>query len=542
MTKEKNAKTFHSWKAIANYFKCSERTVRRWESTQGLPVHRHQHQSASRIFAYQSELDSWFSSRLSQPKPTKELLTSRPRIALLPFRYFGQDDNKSFVAEALCDDIVADLSALPALAVVSLSSMRWLGQSQYEFDKQSSALSLDFYIEGSVHLTEEDSRLHIRLVSTENQSIVWQASYHEKQPDWQRLRQLIVSELVTSLPLSNVGDQLQHSQQLIVSNQTAWEYVHLARSASLQWRPQSITKALELLNAANQLVTDNALILASLGRVYLQLRESGIDCSTAPMEKVSQLLASLQQKHPKAFYTLSLAAWFHYLQGDLNDAIAALKEALLLQPSDADCLALIANCYLLAGLSEMASPYIALLQIVDPFTPLSRCMPGYYRLMKGDFKEAIAPYQQMLELDPENPIARLFLTWVLALNHDEHGVTQVCKGFEASEDKLLAKQIAFALRDHLQGKPVSFCVDDAQVSIISVNGMLARFTAYAYVASGNKEEAVRWLTKAFELGFWAFPYISNHDPFFRELKDFIPMQQLLDRMKSTWQQSVEFHQ
>jgi len=31
-----------SWKQIAAYLKCDERTVRRWEENEGLPVHRHQ--------------------------------------------------------------------------------------------------------------------------------------------------------------------------------------------------------------------------------------------------------------------------------------------------------------------------------------------------------------------------------------------------------------------------------------------------------------------------------------------------------------------
>ncbi|HSG00837.1 MAG TPA: hypothetical protein VLA20_06880 [Vicinamibacterales bacterium] len=37
-----------SWKEIAAYLKRDESTVRRWERSEGLPVHRHQHQARSR--------------------------------------------------------------------------------------------------------------------------------------------------------------------------------------------------------------------------------------------------------------------------------------------------------------------------------------------------------------------------------------------------------------------------------------------------------------------------------------------------------------
>lgn len=50
-----------SWKAIANHMKRSVRTVRRWEATEGLPVHRHRHTKGFSAYAFESELDHWLS-------------------------------------------------------------------------------------------------------------------------------------------------------------------------------------------------------------------------------------------------------------------------------------------------------------------------------------------------------------------------------------------------------------------------------------------------------------------------------------------------
>jgi Tfp pilus assembly protein PilF len=52
-----------SWKEIAAYFNRSERTVRRWEAKEGLPVHRLQHDKRGSVYAYTRELDSWRESR-----------------------------------------------------------------------------------------------------------------------------------------------------------------------------------------------------------------------------------------------------------------------------------------------------------------------------------------------------------------------------------------------------------------------------------------------------------------------------------------------
>ncbi|MDJ0918102.1 MAG: hypothetical protein QNJ05_10075 [Woeseiaceae bacterium] len=51
------------WKRIANYLGCSERTARRWEREEQLPVHRQQHEKRSTVFALPAELDAWLGTR-----------------------------------------------------------------------------------------------------------------------------------------------------------------------------------------------------------------------------------------------------------------------------------------------------------------------------------------------------------------------------------------------------------------------------------------------------------------------------------------------
>src|SRR5580692_4062408 len=52
-------KTLESWKQIAAYLDRSERTVRRWEAREGLPIHRLGHQKHDTVFAYKHEIESW---------------------------------------------------------------------------------------------------------------------------------------------------------------------------------------------------------------------------------------------------------------------------------------------------------------------------------------------------------------------------------------------------------------------------------------------------------------------------------------------------
>ena len=63
-----------SWKEIAAYLKRDVSTLKRWEKSEGLPVHRHLHQTRSSVYAYPSELDGWWARR--QPAEDTPTLTS----------------------------------------------------------------------------------------------------------------------------------------------------------------------------------------------------------------------------------------------------------------------------------------------------------------------------------------------------------------------------------------------------------------------------------------------------------------------------------
>jgi hypothetical protein len=58
-----SAGTFDSWKEIATFLRRGVRTVQRWERTEGLPVHRHQHMKRGSVYALESELATWLRAR-----------------------------------------------------------------------------------------------------------------------------------------------------------------------------------------------------------------------------------------------------------------------------------------------------------------------------------------------------------------------------------------------------------------------------------------------------------------------------------------------
>jgi hypothetical protein len=67
-----------SWKEIASFFRRDERTVKRWEKSKFLPVHRIPGSERGGVFAYTHELTEW----LNTPLPAKGLQTRPVRSRL----------------------------------------------------------------------------------------------------------------------------------------------------------------------------------------------------------------------------------------------------------------------------------------------------------------------------------------------------------------------------------------------------------------------------------------------------------------------------
>lgn len=71
-----DGKPLKSWKAIAAFFGKDERTVKRWETKRGLPVHRLPGETHASVFAYPAELEGWL--RRARHGDAEDLDKSQP--------------------------------------------------------------------------------------------------------------------------------------------------------------------------------------------------------------------------------------------------------------------------------------------------------------------------------------------------------------------------------------------------------------------------------------------------------------------------------
>jgi TolB-like protein/Tfp pilus assembly protein PilF len=240
-TPERTSKRLNSWKEIAVYLHTSVRTVQRWEQTEQLPVHRHEHSAGGTVHADSLELDQWFAERNRPPQsnPTdrahtgraprplrrwaiaaavlclfaaaiavwwipRNLTSSPPRsLAVLPFVHENGDAGSEYLAEGLPESITRDLSRLSGLQVKVLAhsvTRRANGRARDALEA-GRLLGVEAVLTGRVTQRGDDLSVSVELIHVRDSSQIWGERFDRKLAAAAALQEEIAREIAARLRL-----------------------------------------------------------------------------------------------------------------------------------------------------------------------------------------------------------------------------------------------------------------------------------------------------------------------------------------------------
>src|SRR4029450_10577782 len=161
-------------------------------------------------------------------------------------------------------------------------------------------------------------------------------------------------------------------------------------------------------------------------------------------------------------------------------------------------LGLLCNCYLIPGSVSFARPLIDQLVALDPLTPLTRCLPGFADLMEGNVASALGPYRQMFDMDPGNPMTRLFYVPILAANGRMSEVSEIASNFPPEvKDTIPARLTNFVAHALAGNRSDALAMLTPQIeTIANATDVFPRFLAIGYVAIHRADRAIHSLSIA----------------------------------------------
>jgi TolB-like protein len=230
----------NSWKEIAAYMATSVRTVQRWEQTEGLPIHRHEHASVATVYAYTSEVDAWFVSRTGvlqrQADILPEATPSSKRIIILPFRLIQPDLEIEFLAFGLADAIAASLSGLDSLAVrSSMVAAKYAGDIDLVRIAKESAVN--FILTGTLLRSGNQLRVNAQLVEAVSGTVVWSQTSQASLQNVFQLQDHVAARIVDALALPSDAREQRLSGRDVPASPAAYEYYLRANELAYDFNP-----------------------------------------------------------------------------------------------------------------------------------------------------------------------------------------------------------------------------------------------------------------------------------------------------------------
>ena len=452
-----------SWKEIAAYLNCSERTVRRWEQ-EGLPVHRHPHKKKAAIYAYKGEVDAWWRNghqRLTESEETQNegpaalALWLRRRwlpvavalaallvmlgwfnvrglresllggaqpphirsLAVLPLVNLSGDAQQEYFADGMTDALITDLAKISALRVISRTSVMRYKRATPPLQQIGKELGVDAVVEGSVLRSGDHVRITAQLVEASTDRHLWAESYQRDVHDVLQLQDDLAGAIA-----KQVQAKLTPQERVRLTHSVNAEAYELYLKGRYNWNnrgtrstdnSERLRRTIDLLQRAVAIDPNYAPAWADLAKAYGVL-------GAAELMPVSEVFPKAKSAALKALeLEPDLGEAHSLLAGVLNDFEwnwpAAEKEdrrAIELNPSDATAHQWYAMHLSWAGRSAEAIAEIERARELDPTSvPICATVSRIF-LWAGQYDRAMVEAQKTLELEPTEATSYLVLAQV----------------------------------------------------------------------------------------------------------------------------------
>ncbi len=414
-------------------------------------------------------------------------------LAVLPLENLSGDPAQDYLADGLTEALIADLSGIRALRVISRTTMMAYKQSGKAVPQIGRELGVDGVIEGTVARSGDRVRLTAQLVLASTDATVWTNSYDGDVRDLLNLQRALARQVTQEI---RVTIQPAETRQLAASSVDARAYDLYLRGRFF-WNRRTrddLLKAREYFEQAVIADPTYALAHAGLADTYVELVGFG---NLAPAEGLPKAKAAAEQSiaiDPSLAEGHNALGYAHATGWDWSRADAEFRQALALNPGYVVAMYQYGFFLSLMGHQDEAIPLVERALASDPLSSIVRYRAGRVYYQARQFGKAHEQFAKILELNPADPLGIYGHGLVYAAEGNFEraseylGRQQLQRGFDAAAAIAAAGRTVEARRLLAEGIRRHQAANDY---------LRPGWVAEVYASLGDRADAMNWLERGF---------------------------------------------
>jgi DNA-binding winged helix-turn-helix (wHTH) protein len=319
-------------------------------------------------------------------------VSTRPTIAILPFRMVGYSQAYSAIADAIPAELISCLSRLRWLTVVSRGSTFRFRQESPDLTAIHDTLGANYCLTGLVEIFGSVIAMSVELSDTRTQAVIWSERFSGTVEGVNQTRNDIVTHVISALELHIPLHEAERARLRPPESLDAWSVYHIGLQHMYRFNSADNQIAAGHFERATDL--DPSFARAYAARSFTSFQTAFLKYTNDPLPEVdkarhfAEKCLELDPVDPFGNFTLGRA---HWLRGDPEAGMPWIDRSVELSPNFAQGFYAHGWADVMAGRGAEALVHLEksiALSPLDPFLYAMQSAQGLAYLQLQDFEKA----------------------------------------------------------------------------------------------------------------------------------------------------------
>jgi serine/threonine protein kinase len=457
-------------------------------------------------------------------------------LAVLPFANLSSDPEQEFFSDGLTEEVIATLSKLRSLRVISRNSVMTLKGAKKTTLEIARLLDVSHVLEGSVRRAGNNLRITAQLIDAVTDAHLWAERYAGTLDDVFDVQEQVARAIAGALKVALSPDEDRQMAARAVAEVRANECRHRALQYLRQFTRDGFERGFRILQQGLDVFPDSPLLHAAVVMAHLHAVE--FDCEPREEGLAAVRTAITKAGIQGADSLLGARAWLERLDGHHVASMRLFERAILHDPADTEALVWLSFSYAGVGGKPAAGRAVAdRLLDLDPLTIGNEFVRGWCIGSEGDWARALAVFDDLHRREPGLRMLTLNRMLELAYLGRTADAFAVADETVAQDPADMFALAVTALKGALRGESASVL----EFSNGPLRPYLWNDPEFPWWIAGwltlvhEHDEAYVWLDRWLDRGAINYPMLARIDPFFEPLRGELRFRRLLDRVKPEWE-------